>query len=62
MVGALNTFAMKANISQVGLELISPIQEDMVQAMAETLLDTFQVKEDPSCSTHIHVGLKEGLS
>lgn len=68
MIGALNTFAMKANISQVGLELISPIQEDMVQAMAElkkvweTLLDTFQVKEDPSCSTHIHVGLKEGLS
>ena len=68
MIGSANTFAIKANISQVGLELISPVQEDIVQAMTEVtkvweiLLDIFQVKEDPSCSTHIHVGLKEGWS
>lgn len=68
MIGSANTFAIKANISQVGLELISPVQEDIVQAMTEItkvweiLLGIFQVKEDLSCSTHIHVGLKEGWS
>lgn len=29
-----------------------------VKKVWEILLDIFQAKEDPSCSTHIHVGLK----
>lgn len=65
---AEQTFKMQANISLVGLDLISPLQESIVQAIAETeiirevLRGTFEIKEHPGCNTEIHVGLKERWS
>ena len=53
-------------MSRVSLEL-SPVQKNMVQAISEINMGnlaghTLQIKEHPSCRTHVYVGLKEGWS